>query len=189
MYSDWDCTLEGLPHPPAVRLGLRLISSPKQALVDRLMIARAEAVFESAEDLARRAGLDQPEMKLLAGADALMSLSGHRGQQVREASALRATPKLLRDAPVNEDYLELPLAPEGEEKQPDTANGTIFVSLEDETRVCSGDLPEADPRASTHAAIALAVDGCARHLAARGRGHEPHRGKNRGSDANAWQAR
>lgn len=40
------------------------------------------ASFESAEDLARRAGLEQHEMKLLAAADALMSLSGHRRRQV-----------------------------------------------------------------------------------------------------------
>ena len=188
MYSNWDCTLEGLPHPPAVRLGLRQISGLKQTSVDRIMQARAQAPFEDAEDLARRAELDHPEMKILAGADALISLSGHRRQQVWDASALRSTPKLLRDAPVNEDYLELPQAPEGEEivwdysstgltlrrhplallrkqlqgkgfktaaelaqcpngriahtcgivtmrQQPDTANGTIFVSLEDETGV------------------------------------------------------
>jgi error-prone DNA polymerase len=186
MDSDWDCTLEGLPHPPAVRLGLRVITGLKQASVDRLVAARAEAPFESAEDLARRADLDQGDMKLLAGADALMSLSGHRRQQVWDASALRSTPKLLRDAPVNEDFLELPEAPEGEEivwdysstsmtlrrhplallreqlrrrgfktsaelaevangrmaracgivtlrQHPETAKGTMFISLEDET--------------------------------------------------------
>lgn len=35
--------------------------------------------------------------------------------QVWEAAALRATPLLLRDAPVDENILELPPAPEGEE--------------------------------------------------------------------------
>ncbi len=54
-------------------------------------------------------------MKLPAGADALMSLSGHRRKQVWDAAALRSTPKLLRDAPVDEHILELPGAPEGEE--------------------------------------------------------------------------
>ena len=29
MRSDWDCTLEGLPQPPAVRLGLRLVGGLK----------------------------------------------------------------------------------------------------------------------------------------------------------------
>jgi len=186
MDSEWDCTLEGLPHPPAVRLGLRLIAGLKAESANRIVAARQQAAFDGAEDLARRAGLEQHEMTLLAGADALMSLAGHRRQQVWEASGLRSTPKLLRDAPVNEDYLELPEAPEGEEvvwdfaatgltlrrhplallrplltkqgwmtaeqlhdvpngrlvracgivtvrQQPETANGTMFVSLEDET--------------------------------------------------------
>jgi len=188
MTSDVDCTLEDLPHPPAVRLGLRMVDKLKADSAQRIVIARKVAPFESAEDLARRAGLEQHEMKLLAAADALTSLSGHRRQQVWDAAALKAAPALLRDAPVNEDYLELPAAPEGEEivwdyaslgltlrrhplallrstlkarglqtaadlhdlpsgrlvrycgivtlrQQPDTANGTIFVSLEDETGV------------------------------------------------------
>jgi error-prone DNA polymerase len=188
MYSDYDSTLEDLSGSPAVRLGLRQISGVKEASMERLMVARREAPFDSADDLARRAELEQAEMRLLAGADALMSLSGHRRQQVWDASALKRAPKLLRDAPVDEAFLELPEAPEGEEvvhdyattgltlrshplallrkhltqrkllsasdldnapngrvvryagivtlrQQPETANGTIFISLEDETGV------------------------------------------------------
>jgi error-prone DNA polymerase len=184
--SDYDCTLEGLPHPPAVRLGLRLLQGLRKESAQRIVAARCVQPFDSAEDLARRAGLELHEMTLLAGADALMSLSGHRRQQVWDASALRSPPRLLQEAPVNEDYLELAEAPEGEEivfdyastgltlrrhplallrpalarrrlqtasqlqdvpdgrlvracgivtlrQQPATANGTIFVSLEDET--------------------------------------------------------
>ena len=186
--SDVDCTLEDLPHPPAVRLGLRMIAGLKWESAERVIAARKERVFDNAEDLARRAGLELHEMKLLAAADALMSLSGHRRQQVWDASALRSTPELLRDAPVDEEILELPSAPEGEEvvfdyaslgltlrshpmallrphlanrrvltsadldatpngrpvrycgivtlrQQPETANGTVFISLEDETGV------------------------------------------------------
>jgi error-prone DNA polymerase len=188
MVSDADCTLEDLPHPPAVRLGLRMIAGLKSESMDRIVSARNERVFDSAEDLARRAGLDLREMKLLAAADALMSLSGHRRQQVWDAAALRTTPELLREAPFDEDVLDLPPAPEGEEivfdyaslgltlrrhplallrprlderrlltaeqlnalpngrsvrycgivtlrQQPETANGTVFISLEDETGV------------------------------------------------------
>jgi len=54
-------------------------------------------------------------MQLFAGADALMSLAGHRRQQVWESSALKRAPLLLRDAPVGEEFLELPPAMEGEE--------------------------------------------------------------------------
>ena len=115
MYSDVDATLEDLPHPPAVRLGLRLITGLKSSSAQRIVQARAQAPFEGAEDLSRRANLEQYEMKLLAAADALASLSGHRRQQVWDAAALHAPPELLRDAPIEEDLLELPQAPEGEE--------------------------------------------------------------------------
>jgi len=210
MDSGWDCTLENLPshdepaapppgrlrkgaarslgNEPAVRLGLRLVSGLKEESAKRIVAARAEAPFDSAEDLARRARLEQHEMRLLAGADALRSLSGHRRQQVWDASALKAPPALLRDAPFDEATLDLPAAPEGEDilfdyattgltlrrhplallrpllakkrlaravdlrdvpdgrfvryagivtlrQQPSTANGVIFVSLEDETGV------------------------------------------------------
>ena len=188
MHSEVDCTLEDIGHTPAVRLGLRLLHGLRSDAALRIVAARQERVFDSAEDLARRASLDQHEMKLLAGADALMSLSGHRRQQVWDASALRSTPLLLRDAPIDEALLELPEAPEGEEimfdyaatgltlrrhplallrpllakqrlrtaaelqdcpngrlvrycglvtlrQQPETANGVVFVSLEDETGV------------------------------------------------------
>lgn len=77
------------------------------------MAARHQASPQSAEDLALRAALDQHEMTLLAGADTLMSLAGHRWQQVWEAAALEAAPKLLREAQVDKDYLELPAAPKG----------------------------------------------------------------------------
>ena len=115
MHSDWDCTLEGLPHPPAVRLGLRLVSGLKLESGQRIVTARREAPFDSAQDLARRACLEQHEMTQLASADALMSLAGHRRQQVWEAAGLRSTPQLLREAPVDEVPLELAAAGEGEE--------------------------------------------------------------------------
>jgi error-prone DNA polymerase len=44
-----------------------------------------------------------------------MSLAGHRRQQVWEAAGLRSAPQLLREAPVDEEPLELPAAGEGEE--------------------------------------------------------------------------
>ena len=114
LYSEVDCSLEDLPHAPAVRLGLRLVAGLKAESAERIVRARQQALFDSAEDLARRAGLEQHETVQLAGADALMSLSGHRRQQVWEAAALRSVPLLLRDAPVDEEALELPAAPEGE---------------------------------------------------------------------------
>ena len=114
-YSAVDATLEDLPQSPAVRLGMRLISGLRSASAQRIVAARCLAPFVGAEDLSRRAGLDAHEMRLLAGADALASLCGHRRQQVWDAAALHAPTELLREAPVEEDILELPAAPEGEE--------------------------------------------------------------------------
>ena len=114
LHSDWDCTLEDLPHPPAVRLGLRLVSGLGRAVAQRIVAARRRAPFESTDDLARRASLAQADLTRLAAADALHSLSGHRRQQVWDAAALATPPALLRQAPVDEDPLSLPEAPEGE---------------------------------------------------------------------------
>jgi error-prone DNA polymerase len=115
LHSDWDCTLEDLPErPPAVRLGLRMVSGLTRAAAQRVVQARQLRWFDSADDLACSARVDQADMKRLAAADALHSLSGHRRQQMWEAVALKPPPALLRHAPVNEDWLELPEAPEGE---------------------------------------------------------------------------
>ncbi|MDM7948428.1 error-prone DNA polymerase [Hydrogenophaga sp.] len=144
MTSDWDCTLEETTgEQPAVRLGLRLVSGLSKAAADRIATARAGSCsahtaepalpgrwcgppsrgvtrsgagggFVDADELARRAELNQQDMRQLAAADALLSLSGHRRQQVWDAAALKPAPALLSHAPVDEDVLTLPEAPEGE---------------------------------------------------------------------------
>ena len=186
--SDMDCTLEAVASSaqPAVRLGLKRIGSLSEAGAKRLLDARARSPFSGTEDLALRAELDGKDMAALAAADALMSLSGHRRQQVWDATAQRRAPALLKGVPIHERALQLPAAPEGEEivgdyaslgltlrrhplallrprlarmqllsaqqlrplpngqtvracgmvmgrQRPQTANGTIFVTLEDET--------------------------------------------------------
>lgn len=186
MCSDWDCSLEPITGMNAVRLGLRLVSGLKRESADAVMKARAVAPFDSAEDLAKRTGLNQHQMTALASADALSSLSGHRRQQVWDASAQRSAPPLFKEVPIHEPYLEFAPAPEAEEilfdysatgltlrrhplallrpqlaarrlltaevlarvpnkravrtcgivttrQQPETAHGTVFISLEDET--------------------------------------------------------
>ncbi|MBU7573628.1 MAG: error-prone DNA polymerase [Hydrogenophaga sp.] len=111
MHSDRDSTIEA---DGAVRLGLRLVSGIGQEAAERIVRARAQQALRNAQDLARRASLDQPQMKALAAADALGGLSGHRRQQVWDAAALRSAPALLKGAPVEEAPLALPAAPEGE---------------------------------------------------------------------------
>ncbi len=103
------------PRRPPVRLGLRMICGSSRAVAQRIVAARAESPFTSTEDLAMRAELDAGDLKALASADALISLSGHRRQQVRDASALKLAPPLLKAAPVDQDWLELPAASEGAE--------------------------------------------------------------------------
>jgi error-prone DNA polymerase len=184
--SDWDCTLEGDMAQPAVRLGLRLVGSLREEAARRIPEARERGAFRDTEDLALRAQLDVQDLAALAAGDALRSLAGHRRQQVWEAAGQRRAPELLQGAPIREEALALPAAPEGEEivfdyasmgltlrrhplallrprlarmkllsaaqlhelpsgrkvracgivtvrQQPQTANGTIFVTLEDET--------------------------------------------------------
>ncbi|MDR6539503.1 error-prone DNA polymerase [Variovorax soli] len=176
----------GRPHQPAVRLGLRRIATLSEAGAARIVEARTRSPFTSTEDLALRAELDAKDMAALAAADALLALSGHRRQQVWDATAQRRAPALLKGVPIHEQALQLPLAPEGEEivgdyaslgftlrrhplallrprlarlklssaeqlrdlpsgrivracgmvmgrQRPQTANDTIFVTLEDET--------------------------------------------------------
>ncbi|MDH4479319.1 MAG: error-prone DNA polymerase [Rhodoferax sp.] len=102
------------PHP-AIRLGLRMVSGLRQEVGQRIAQERASAPFTSTHDLALRCALDAGDLKALASADALRSLSGHRRQQVWDASALHAAPALFRGVPVAEDALALPAAREAEE--------------------------------------------------------------------------
>ncbi|MCV2366630.1 error-prone DNA polymerase [Roseateles oligotrophus] len=214
---------------PAVRLGLQLISGLSNAAAERIEAARSAHPFSDAQDLALRAELDQQDMQQLAAADALMSLAGQRRQQVWQASALRAHPRLLQGSFSADEDLDLPAAPEGEEviwdyaalgltlrshplkllrprlaklglknseqlqhwpngrkahacgivtvrQRPQTANGTLFISLEDESgsvQVIVWPAVYAEHRRVVRAARLLAVHGVwqhengVRHLVAR----------------------
>jgi len=198
LQSDWDCTLEddgAQPQPqpqpqqppqPFIRLGFRMVSGLSQAAAQRICHARQQGLFEGVEDLAMRSALGTSDLNALAAADALHSLSGHRRQQVWQASAWRAGTQLLRGVPTHEPPIQLESATEGEEilqdyaatglslrahplellreqlaarklltaqqmhhfpsgrlvracgivtmrQQPQTANGVVFVTLEDES--------------------------------------------------------
>ncbi|RCW69289.1 error-prone DNA polymerase [Pseudorhodoferax soli] len=123
-HSDWDAALEDAPGvraqpaaqgQPAVRLGLRLVKGFNEKAAQRIMQARAAGPFADVEDLSLRAALDRRELDVLAAADALQSLAGHRRQQAWEAAARHRAPALLRGAPVHEAQLALLPAREGEE--------------------------------------------------------------------------
>ncbi|GAA0748060.1 error-prone DNA polymerase [Ideonella azotifigens] len=115
-HSGFETRLEGDIQAPAVRMGLHRVGGLPEEVALRIEQSRLQdGPFTSTGDLARRAALEQGELRLLAGADALASLAGHRRQQVWDAAALRRPPALLQPAPVEEEKLELPAAPEGED--------------------------------------------------------------------------
>ena len=95
--SGWETALEGNTQPlREVRMGLSRISGLPEAAAQRIVAAREAAAFESPEDLSRRARLDAHQLGLLAQADALRSLSGHRHQAAWAVAGIdtRATPLL-----------------------------------------------------------------------------------------------
>jgi error-prone DNA polymerase len=211
--SQWDSTLEpgadacdgagrngAALH--AVRLGLSRVGGLSEEAGARIVAARdgaahdgaarsgsgsTRSVFTTAEDLARRAGLDAHDLQSLAAADALRALAGHRHQAAWAVAGIDTrAPALLRETRVHEagavllppseaddmlaDYRALgltlnrhPLAllrdqlaqfkvqpaavlrgyPNGRiarasglvthRQRPETAKGTVFVTLEDDT--------------------------------------------------------
>jgi error-prone DNA polymerase len=191
--SEWDATLEEREGyngdgsgQPIVRLGLRLVKGLSIEGADNLTMARAIKPFSSVEDMAKRANLSTHDLQALAKANALVELVGHRRQAAWQVVGMRPMPKLLRDAPIYEEALELPAPTEGEDivadyhstgltlrrhplallrdrftamnlssaeelqtfpdrklarttgivtgrQRPGTANGVMFVSIEDET--------------------------------------------------------
>jgi error-prone DNA polymerase len=81
-HSDWNCSLEeGLgprPSGPVLRLGLRMIRGLSEAAAHRIAEARRAGAFSDVRDLVRRAALDRGDLKVLASADALSGVTGHR---------------------------------------------------------------------------------------------------------------
>ena len=100
--SQWHSVLElaGTPLRPLwpVRLGLDRIGGFGGDAAERLLAARGQQPFASVEDLARRAQLDAGQLALLARANALLSITGHRHQAAWAVAGVdtRATPMLQR---------------------------------------------------------------------------------------------
>ena len=125
-YSDWDCQLVRIAADQAltkhttepviedrgqdkviVRLGLNQISGLKRDAADRIVLARSRRAFEDLKDLAKRAALDAADLKTLAQADALKSLSGHRHQASWDAAAIKLERDLMADTTITETELVL----------------------------------------------------------------------------------
>jgi error-prone DNA polymerase len=189
MVSGWESGLEGGEGAPLhpVRLGLDRISGLFEDAAQRIVAARAQAPFTNVEDLTRRAELNAHDLRVLAEADALRGLSGHRHQAAWAVAGVDTRPtEMLRATRLHEAPAQLAAPSEGEDmladyralgltlnrhpvallreqlsafkvqpaavlrtypsgrlarasglvthrQRPETAKGTVFVTLEDET--------------------------------------------------------
>lgn len=93
--SRWDCTMERVGNTDrfAVRLGMRVVKGLSQVDAARIVLARADQPFESADDMWRRSGVPTASLVKLAEADAFLpSLKLERRQALWDIKALRDEP-------------------------------------------------------------------------------------------------
>ncbi|MGF7192500.1 error-prone DNA polymerase, partial [Robbsia andropogonis] len=112
--SDWDSTLEGDMERPSVRLGLSRINGLRQEAGWRIEASRAMRPFKDVADLGRRADLNRRDLQILATADALRSIAGHRREALWQAIASVPEKSLLRDAGQDDDTPSLAAPREAE---------------------------------------------------------------------------
>ncbi len=113
--SDWDSRMD---ENGAVRLGLREIKGLSGAAGERVAVNRKKRPFLDIADLVARAALSRRDLDLLAAADALHSLAGHRRQAAWAASVERASGPVQGDLfegkTLAETAVDLPAPGEGE---------------------------------------------------------------------------
>lgn len=93
--SRWDCTMERIGETDrfAVRLGMRVVKGLSQNDAARIVLARADHSFESADDMWRRSGVPTASLVKLAEADAFLpSLKLERRVALWDIKALRDEP-------------------------------------------------------------------------------------------------
>lgn len=118
--SDWDSRVHWTkPHDETdkgvLTLGFNRVHGFNEAAGRRIMAARAQRPFRDSADLAARACLSRQELDLLARADALKDLAGHRNQARWLSLGYTRQSDLLAQVPRQEAQLTLPLPSEGEE--------------------------------------------------------------------------
>ena len=91
--SDWDsrCLADG-----SVRLGLREIRGLSREIGLKITVDRENGPFSSLAELTARIGLSRRDLDLLAAADALRRLAGHRRQAAWAAGAQTVLPAQAR---------------------------------------------------------------------------------------------
>jgi len=99
---------------PAVRLGFRLVSKLSNQGIEKILNAREQGRFNSAEDLVRRSGIHQGDQQALSNSGALENIAGNRHQAQWDLLGVEQLPGLLSDASAPEKQIELPLPSAGE---------------------------------------------------------------------------
>ncbi|QDF75193.1 MULTISPECIES: error-prone DNA polymerase [Shewanella] len=99
-YSDWDNRLVEIEaeQGAVIRLGFRQVKGLQQADIGRLLKARPETGFTRVEQL-YEIGLSSACLTLLASADALLTVAGHRYQARWQLSAYQPSLPLFDDLP------------------------------------------------------------------------------------------
>jgi error-prone DNA polymerase len=108
--SRWDCTLEdaGEGEAKAVRLGMRMVKGLSTADAARIVAARADEPFSSADDLWRRSGVPTAALVKLAEADAFLpSLRLQRRDALWAIKALRDEPLALWTAAAEREMRQI----------------------------------------------------------------------------------
>lgn len=98
-HSTWDHQLLSTTdrRQPPIRLGLRLVKGLSEMTAKRIEETRRLQPFTSVADLRQRASLDRGSMEVLAAADALLGISGHRYQSHWQTMALEDYRPLLAE--------------------------------------------------------------------------------------------
>ncbi len=108
-HSEWDNSLVALleAEQPAIRLGFRQVKGLRLEEIKILIAARPEGGFTRVEQL-YELGLSQGCLTLLASADALLTLAGHRYQARWQLSAYQPSLPLFDDLPAVASEVVLP---------------------------------------------------------------------------------
>jgi len=125
-FSEWNCTLEPntehASQQPFLRLGFREVRGFKEQVAQRITIARTYRSFIDIADLCDRAGLDKRDQSLLADADALRGLAGHRHRARWMIAGIEPQMELFGANRTDEDRVILPLPTRGENLLADYAS-------------------------------------------------------------------
>ncbi|AGA86517.1 error-prone DNA polymerase [Stutzerimonas stutzeri] len=110
-HSGWDCSLEPCSQEqPAIRLGLRMVRSFREADARRIEAARQRQPFTNIHDLCLRAELEPRAREQLADAGVLRGLAGHRHRARWAVAGVEPQLPLFASLPATEETpINLPL--------------------------------------------------------------------------------